>query len=171
MCDIIIGNGAGYLSSNLRWGCSYFPSHWFLSLVSMGLCDNIPNTASPHYLNFLYQLMAIRSSCSSSHLRPRAFHMFYKYTTDTTYITKSGRKKNKQERTWVSPKHKKREGFGTFLAFCGNRECIPKLNSHTATWNADSFSHTGCPGSWVHKSQLLSSAAASLWPSPFPDCR
>ena len=35
--------------------------------------------------------------------------MFYKYTTDITYITKSGRKKNKQERTWVSPKHKKGE--------------------------------------------------------------
>ena len=47
------------------------------------------------------------SSCSSPHLRPRVFHMFYKYINDITYITESGRKKNKQARTWVSPKRKK----------------------------------------------------------------
>ena len=69
--------------------------------------DNIPDMAGPHYLNFLYHLMAIRLSSGSSHLQPRAFHMFYKYTTDITYITESGRKKNKQARTWVYPKHKK----------------------------------------------------------------
>ena len=51
-----------------------------------------------------------------SHLRPAAFHMFYKQTTDTTYITESGRKKSKQAQTWVSTKHKKGEVFGTFLA-------------------------------------------------------
>ena len=61
----------------------------------------------PHYLNFLYLLMAIRSSSSISHLRPGAFHIFYKYTTDITYITESRRKKNKQALTWVIPKCKK----------------------------------------------------------------
>ena len=40
--------------------------------------------------------------------------MFHKYTTDITYITESGRKKNKQERTWVSPKRKKREVLAIF---------------------------------------------------------
>ena len=59
-------------------------------------CDNIPDTVGRHYLNLLYQLMAIRSSGGFSHLRPGGFHMFYKYTTD---ITESGRKKNKQVRT------------------------------------------------------------------------
>ena len=46
----------------------------------------MPDTAGPHYLNFLYQPMAIRSSNGSSHLRQGAFHMFYKYTTDITYV-------------------------------------------------------------------------------------
>ena len=74
-----------------------------------------PNqTAGPHYPNFLYQLMAIQSSTGSSHLRPGAFHMFYKYTTDMTYITKSWRKKNKQAWTWVSSKHKKGEVLALF---------------------------------------------------------
>ena len=63
------------------------------------VCDNMADTAGLHYLNFLYKLMAIRSSSGSSHLRPGAIYMFYKYTTDITYITESGTKKNKQERT------------------------------------------------------------------------
>ena len=42
------------------------------------------------------------------------FTLLYKHTT---YTTESGRKENKQARTWVSPKHKKGEVFGTFLAF------------------------------------------------------
>ena len=45
------------------------------------------DTAGLHYLNFLYQLMAIQSSSGSSHLWPGEFHMFYKYVTDITYIT------------------------------------------------------------------------------------
>ena len=40
--------------------------------------------------------------------------MFYKYTTDIAYITESGRKKNKQERTWVSFKCKKGEVLALF---------------------------------------------------------
>ena len=58
--------------------------------------------------------MAIQLSSGSSHLRPEAFHMFYKYTTDITYITKSGRKKNKQGWTWVSRKRKKGDVFAIF---------------------------------------------------------
>ena len=54
--------------------------------------------------------------------------------------------------------------IGTFLAFCGYREHVPKRNSHTATRNAYSSSYTGWPGFWVCKSQLLASAAAFLWP-------
>ena len=77
------------------------------------ICDNMPDMASPHYLN-LYQLMAIRSSSGFSHLQPGAFHMFHKYTTDITYITESGRKKNKQPWTWIKPKHKKREVLALF---------------------------------------------------------
>ena len=103
----------------------------------------MPDTAGPHYLNFLYQLMAIRESSGFSRLRPRAFHMFYKYTTDITCITESGRKKNKQARTWVSPKRKKGEIFGTFLAFSGYREQVPERNSHPATRNAHSSSRAG----------------------------
>ena len=77
----------------------------------------MPITAGLHYLNFLYQLMAIRSSSSSSHLRPGAFHMFYKYTTDITYITESGIKKNKWARTRVRPKRKKGEVLALFWHF------------------------------------------------------
>ena len=39
------------------------------------------------------------------------------HATDTTYTTESGRKKNKQAQTWVSPKCKKGEVFDTFLPF------------------------------------------------------
>ena len=40
--------------------------------------------------------------------------MLYKHTTDTAYITEGGRKKNKQARTWVSSKCKKKEKFWHF---------------------------------------------------------
>ena len=70
--------------------------------------------AGAHHLNFLYQLMAIRSSSGFAHLRLGAFHIFYKYTTDIIYITESGRKKNKQEWTLVSPKHKKGKVLALF---------------------------------------------------------
>ena len=86
-----------------------------LSLLGSKIYVTIyPDTAGPRYLNFLYQLMAIRLSGSSSHFRPGAFHMFYKYTADITYITKSGRKKNKQAQTWVRPKRKKGEVLALF---------------------------------------------------------
>ena len=100
--------------------------------------------------------------------------MFYKYAADITYITESGRRTNKQVRTWVvSPKRKKREVFGTFLALlciCGYRECVPERNFHTATRNTDILLRwpTRPLGPQV---PTPPSAAASLWPSPFPDCR
>ena len=73
----------------------------------------MPDTAGPHCLNFLYQLMTIRSSSGSSYLRPGAFLVFDKYTIDMRYITESGRK-NKQARTWVIPKRKKGEVLALF---------------------------------------------------------
>ena len=74
------------------------------------------------------------------HLQLGVFHMFYKYTIDITYITGSGRKKNKQERTWVvSPKFKK----GEVLAFCGYRKRVPERNPHIATGNAHTPSRAG----------------------------
>ena len=98
--------------------------NWFLRHINLSeitlCCDNIANTAGSHYLNFLNQPMAIRSSSGFSHLRPGAFHMFYKYTTDITYITESGKKKNKQALTWVSPKRKKGEIWALFWDFCAS---------------------------------------------------
>ena len=132
------------------------------------ICDNMPDMVGLHYLNFLYQLMAIRSSRGSSHLLLGTFHMFYKYTTDITCITESGRKKNKQTQTCV-----RREKFWPFsgiLCICGYHERASEWNSNTATRSADSSSHAGWPGFWVHKSKLLVSVAASLWLSPFPNC-
>ena len=124
----------------------------------------MPNTAGPHYLNFLYQLMVFRKSSGSSHLRPGAVHMFNKYPSVKTYIIEI-----KQERTWVRYKRKKKDVLGIFLAFwC---ICVPERNYHTATGNADSSSCAGCAGFLVHKSQLLALAAASLRLSLFPDCR
>ena len=59
--------------------------------------------------------MAIGSSSGFFRLRPGAFHIA---SQDTTYTSESGIKNNKQTRTWVSPKRKKGEVFGTLLALC-----------------------------------------------------
>ena len=70
-------------------------------------------------------------------------------TQDTTYINKRGRKKNKHVRTWVSPKPKKEEVFGTFLDSvlpCLSQHVLE--NSHTATRNADSSSRARRTGLW-----------------------
>ena len=69
--------------------------------------------------------MAIQSSSGSSHLRPGAFHIFYKYTTGLTYINENGRKKNKPERTWVSPKRKKGEVLALFWHSVANASEYP----------------------------------------------
>ena len=90
--------------------------------------------------------------------------MFYKYAADITYITKSGKKKNKQARTWVSPKHKKGEVFCTFLGFLCYCKCVSDQNSLTATRNGDSSSHTGRPSLLVHRSKLF------LQQLPLSDC-
>ena len=110
-------------------------------------------TAGTHYLNFLNQLMAIRSSSGFSHLRPGAFHMFYKYIADITYITESGRKKNKQSQLGLAISVRS-EKFGHFSGILCCHERVFEQNSHTATRNADS-SRVGWPGFWVHWSQLL----------------
>ena len=46
--------------------------------------------------------------------------MFYKYITDITYITESGRKKNRQALTWVSPTCKKGEVRALFWDICAS---------------------------------------------------
>ena len=69
--------------------------------------------------------------------------MFYKHAADTKYTTESGRKKNKQERTRVSPKRKKGEVFDTFLTFYSSVSVTSVYSnkmSHTSTWSADSSS-------------------------------
>ena len=85
----------------------------FLNTVQQ-VCDNMPDMDGPHHLNFLHQPIATLSSFGSSHHRWRGLHKFYKYTTDITYITESRRKKDKQARTWVSPKRKKGEVLALF---------------------------------------------------------
>ena len=116
--------------------------------------------ADLHYLIFLNQLMAIRSSRGFSHLWPGAFHVFYKRKKDTTYMNESGRKKNKQVRTWVSSKRKKGEVLALYCGF----ERVSERNSRTATRNADSSSREGWRGLWVHWSPLF------LQQPPLSDC-
>ena len=110
------------------------------------ICVTICPLANLHYLNILHRLVAIRSSRGFSHLWPEAFHLFYKHTTDTTYIIESGRKKNKLARTWVSSNPKNGEALALFCVFLctnGYRQRVSKKNSHTATRNADSSSGVG----------------------------
>ena len=146
----------------LRWSISKWRSIGFFSdfifydltiRLSVPTCyyDNISDTVGPHYLNFLYQLTAIRSSRGSTHLRPKAFHMFYKYTADITYITESGRKKNKQEQSWVSPKRKKGE---VFFILSANFVQVHLWLSQASTW-------TKFPQSYQ---KALSLSSCTGWP-------
>ena len=54
------------------------------------------------------------------YIRHNIHNISHCFTQDTTYITESWRKKKKQTRTWVSPKRKKGEVFGIFLAVCAS---------------------------------------------------
>ena len=117
-------------------------------------CDNMPGTAGPHYLNFLNQLITIWSSSGPSHVWLGAFHILYKHTTDTTYITKSGRKKKKQAWTWVSPKHKKGEVWALLLHSV--LRCLSQTVANsplllTALGPCLSSSSSGLVGNLVHK--------------------
>ena len=102
--------------------------------------------ASPHYLNLL------NHSWPSNHLvvslisSQGYFTFLYKHTK---HNREGGRKENKQSQTWVSSKHKKGKVCDTCVAFCasmGYCKHVFERNSHTATRNADSFSHAGQPG-------------------------
>ena len=78
--------------------------------------------------------MAISFSSCSSHLRPGAFHMFYKYTTDITYITEIERKKNNHGLGLaLSIRKEKFCPVSGNLCSCGYHELVPKRNSLTAT--------------------------------------
>ena len=84
--------------------------------------------------------MAIRSSSGFSHLRPGAFYMLYKHTTDATYIIESGRKKNKQARTWVSFKRKKK--FWPFsVVFCTSVAIVSVYPSEIPTQAPEKLTH------------------------------
>ena len=91
--------------------------------------------------------------------------MFYKYTTDIAYITESGRKKNKQERTWVSPKHKK----GEVLALFWHSVVIGSVYSNRI--------RTQLPGTLTHPLALSDRASGSSSPKfslqqpPLSNCR
>ena len=133
----------------------------------------IPNSTSPHYLNFLSQLMPIRLSSGSSHLRPGAFHMFYKYTTDIIYITESGRKKNKQTRICVRPKRKKRDVLSLFCASVAIASVYPKkiLLNYQERWLICSLWLTWLLGPQVPTprfSSRVSLTVARPWLSPTP---
>ena len=101
--------------------------------------------------------------------------MLYNHTVDATYITESGRKKNKQARTWGRSKHKMGEvlvPLCCFLGICGYRERVSERYSHTDTRNADSSYRVGWPGFWVHRSRLgsrlsLTVASTGLSLNPF----
>ena len=70
--------------------------------------------------------------------------MFYKYITDITYITESGRKKNKQGLgLTLSVRREKFGDFSGILCSCGCHEPVLEQNSLTATRNADSSSRVG----------------------------
>ena len=113
--------------------------------VSKQFVKNMLDTTGAHNLNFLYHHIAIRSSCSSSHLRPREVHMFYKYTTYNIYNRELKKKQtNKQRlRLGLSVRRERFWYFSGIQCFCGYHEHVPERNSHTAIRNADSFSRTG----------------------------
>ena len=75
--------------------------------------------------------------------------MFYKYTIDITYITESGRK-NKHERTWITPKRKK----GEALALFWHSVAIARVYPNEIP--------TRLPGTLTHPLALAASAAASV---------
>ena len=118
------------------------------------ICNSIAARQVPTISN---QLMAIQSSSGFSLLWPGSFHMFYKYITNIIYITETGRKKNKQARTWIGPNRKKGEIWGFFWhsVFLCCHERVLEQNSYSDTRKADSSSCADRPGLWLHKSKLL----------------
>ena len=112
----------------------------------------------PHYLNLLKPLFDIRSSSGFSHLRPGLFHISLR-EHKTQHTQPRGWKEREQANTdlGLAPSARK-EKFMTLLcvaAFCGSmsyRESVFERNSHQTTKNADSSSHVGQPGFWVHRS-------------------
>ena len=81
------------------------------------------------------------------------FTLLYKHTT---YTTESGKRKNKQARTWVSPKHKKGEVFGIFLAFYA---------SVSVTWVHSNKIPIQLPGMLTHPLALANSSSGSTGPN------
>ena len=106
--------------------------------------------------------MAIRQSSGFSHLRPGAFHMFYKYATDIAYITESGREKKKQTWTWVSPKLKEGEVLVLLWHFYASVAIASVYLSKIPTQ---------LPGTLTHPLALADPASGSTGPnSSFSRC-
>ena len=111
-----------------------------------------------------------------SHLRPRTFHMFYKYTTGITYITESGRTKYKQGWILIRPKRKKREILALFWHSVAIVSVYPKENPTPLPGTLTHPLTLDWPGFWVHSSQLLlqqpplSLTVAFTWLSLTPIC-
>ena len=79
--------------------------------------------------------------------------MFYKYTTSITYITESGRKKNKQARTWINPEYKKGEVLTLFWHSVAIASVYPKEIP------------TQLPGTLTHSLALSDQASGSISPN------
>ena len=79
--------------------------------------------------------------------------MFYKYTIDITYTTKSGRGKNKQEWTWVNPMCKK----GEILAFFWHSVAIAGMYPNKIP--------TQLPGTLTHPFVLADMASGFTGPN------
>ena len=114
--------------------------------------------ASPHYLNILNQLMAIRSSCCFSHLRPGAFHIVSQ-THKTQHTQPSGWKKRKTNKHGpeLAPSAR-REKFVTLLfAF------LVHVRSITSVYPSEIPSQP--PGTLTHPLTLANPATGSTGPS------
>ena len=104
---------------------------------------------------------------------PGAFHMFYKYATDITYITENRRKKNQRSRTWVSPKRKKGEVLALFWHFCASVAIASVYPSEFPTQLPGTLSHPLAPATGPKSSffsSCLSLTVAFPWLTLTPMC-
>ena len=163
---------------NSRWVICGFVTFVGFSFFSFSLCLKDVFSCGGIFMFFLslytrpfscifFLLLLIRTFQLLFFCLKDVFSLFYKYTTDITYITKSGRKKNKLTYTLIRSKHKKGEVFGTFLTFlciCGSVTITSVYPRKTSTLLYATLTHslslTGpASGSTGPNS---SSAAASL---------
>ena len=115
--------------------------------------------ASPHYLNLLYQLVAIRSSSVFSHLRPGEFHIALQ-TQKTQHTQLRGWKKRRtnKHRLGLAPSTR-REKFVTL--FCGFLLAITSMYpSEIPTQPPGTLTHPLMWLTWLLSSQVPTSHLA-----------